>query len=158
VYHGATVPEETADRFMRMDHCAIYVLIAGTYTPVCLLVLNKTIGIPMLIAQYTLAAIGILLIHTCRSAPHFIRVTLYLLMGWMIVLDLGHLRMLMPPEGIAWIIAGGVTYTIGCIVFAIDKPHLWPGRFSAHDLWHVFVLAASACQFYAIWRFIALIR
>jgi len=158
MYHGLDGTPRDIEKLMRMDHAAIYLLIAGTYTPVCLLVLHRALGFPLLAAQYVLAATGISLTLMWRSAPAWIRVTLYLLMGWMIMLSMGQLKVLLPPDAIVWITAGGLSYTIGTVVFATDKPHIWPGRFSAHDLWHLFVLGGSACQFYAIWRFIAMVR
>ena len=158
VYHGLDVPEKLRDRLMRLDHSAIYLLIAGTYTPVCLLVLRQHHGYSILTAQYILAAIGITVTFAYKSAPHWVRVTIYLLMGWMIVVAMGPLTQLMPHEAVVLMYAGGLAYTIGTVVFATNRPHLWPGKFSAHDLWHVFVLAGSAFHFCVMYRFIALIK
>ena len=83
------------------------------------------------------------------------RVTLYILMGWLAVLAWPVLQAVLPPVGRAWLVAGGVLYTGGCVIYATDRPHLWPGKFSAHDLWHLFVLAGSACHFVLMLGFVA---
>jgi hemolysin III len=75
-------------------------------------------------------------------------------MGWMVVLAFAPLRAALPPDGLAWLVAGGVIYTVGAVIFAVDKPHLWPGKFSAHDLWHLFVMGGSACHFVVMAGFI----
>jgi hemolysin III len=76
-------------------------------------------------------------------------------MGWGSLVALGPLRTALSPAGFGWLLAGGVVYSIGTIIFALDRPHLWPGKFSAHDLWHLFVLGGSACHFFVILRFVA---
>ena len=73
----------------------------------------------------------------------------------MVVVALGPLRAALPPEAFRLVVAGGITYTLGTVVFASDRPHLWPGRFSAHDLWHLFVLGGSACYYVLMARYVA---
>ena len=90
---------------------------------------------------------GILASLFWRRAPEWVRVVLYLLMGWLAVVAIGPLHRAMPPAAFAWLVVGGVLYTVGAVVYATDRPHLWPGKFSAHDLWHVFVLGGSGCHF-----------
>jgi len=81
---------------------------------------------------------------------------LYIVMGWLALVAFGPLRAALPPAAIRGLVLGGLLYTIGAVVFATDRPHLWPGRFSAHDLWHVFVLAGSAAHFWVILEYLAL--
>jgi hemolysin III len=76
-------------------------------------------------------------------------------MGWLVVAVSGPVREALPPAGFAWLIAGGLAYSVGAVIFATDRPHLWPGRFSAHDLWHVFVMAGSACHAILVLSYIA---
>ncbi|MBV9850879.1 MAG: hemolysin III family protein [Armatimonadetes bacterium] len=154
LYHSLAVPERIADRLMRLDHCAIYLLIAGTYTPVCLLVLRGAWGWSIFGVEWGLALTGILATLLWRTAPDWFRVVLYVLMGWLIVIAFGPLRAALPAPAFWGIVAGGLTYSVGTIIFATDRPHLWPGRFSAHDLWHLFVLGGSACHFAVMARFL----
>ena len=155
LYHSLRVAPRNADRLMRFDHSAIYLLIAGTYTPVCLITLRGTLGWSIFGVEWGLALTGILTTLLWKSAPDWFRVVLYLIMGWLIAATLGPLRAALPAQAFWGIIAGGVTYSVGTVIFAIDRPHLWPGRFSAHDLWHLFVLGGSACHFVTMARFIA---
>ncbi|MEO7716089.1 MAG: hemolysin III family protein [Capsulimonas sp.] len=154
LYHLLRVPPRYADRLMRFDHTAIYLLIAGTYTPVCLLMLGGWRGWAILGVEYGLAVLGICATLFWKSAPDWVRVALYIIMGWLITLALARLRSSLPPGIVDWLIAGGVIYTLGAVVFALDRPHLLPGKFSAHDLWHLFVLGGSACHFVMMARFV----
>ena len=147
LYHWLPVGPPHVYRLMRFDHTAIFLLIAGTFAPVCLLALRGPWGWGLLVAEYTLAAIGIASLFWPR-VPHAWRVVLYLIMGWISLFAMGPLRASLSPAAFAWLIAGGIVYSMGAAIFALDRPHLWPGKFSAHDLWHVFVLGGSACHFF----------
>lgn len=155
LYHSLSTSERGEAMLQRLDHCAIYLLIAGTYTPVCLVTLRGMWGSALLAIVWSLAAVGIASTWCWKSAPDWWRVLLYVLMGWMVVLAMPSLRAAMAPGGVAWLVAGGVVYSIGTVIFALDRPHLWPGRFSAHDLWHLFVLGGSACHFVVMASFVA---
>jgi hemolysin III len=156
VYHSVHASEKGAEWLMRLDHIAIYLLIAGTYTPVCLTFLRGAWGWTLLGVEWGLAAIGIAIVLFWRRAPDWVRVVLYVCMGWLALAVLAPLREALPPSAIAWLVAGGVVYSIGCVIFALDRPHLVPGKFHAHDLWHVFVLGGSACHFVLVLRYLAL--
>ncbi len=147
LYHALKVAPRHEDRLQRLDHIAIYCLIAGSYAPLCLLPLRGAWGWSVLGIELGLAATGIGIVLLWRRAPDWVRVALYVLMGWTILAALGPVRHVLPPAAFAWLIGGGVVYSVGAVVFALDRPHLWPGRFSAHDLWHCFVLGGSACHF-----------
>lgn len=147
LYHSLHVSEEQVKRLQRLDYAAIFLLIAGTYTPVCLIVLHGVLRWGLLAAIYTIAAGGICTILCWRKHPHWIRVTLYIVMGWLALAILPTLRMVLSPVGMAWLLAGGAIYTVGVVFYALGRPNLWPGKFSSHDLWHVFVLGGSACHF-----------
>jgi hemolysin III len=138
----------------RFDYMAIFLLIAGTYAPLCLITLHGPVGETLLSIEYGLAAIGILNVLFARRTPHAFRVVVYVLMGWLIVTAWGAVEHALSPVAREWMVAGGLCYTIGVVVFALERPNLWPGRFSAHDLWHVFVLGGSACHFWLILRYV----
>ncbi len=144
LYHAKTSASPWPQR---LDHMAIYVMIAGTYTPVCLLSLPRTYGIPMLIAEWSLAVFGLILNLFFGGGHHVLRVALYLSMGWMAILAMGPLRANLTATQLDWLLAGGIVYTLGTIIYATERPRLWPGKFDAHDLWHLFVLTASAFHY-----------
>jgi hemolysin III len=156
LYHSLTVSKSAERRLMRMDHAAIYLLIAGTYTPICLLVLRGAWKWSIFSTEWGLALLGILATLLWPRAPHWVRVTLYLAMGWLVVIAFGPLRSGLPPAAVRGIVAGGLAYSFGTVIYATDRPHLWPGRFSAHDLWHLFVLAGSAFHYATIMRYLAM--
>jgi hemolysin III len=144
VYHTLHSDSPWPQRF---DHMAIYVMIAGTYTPVCLVPLRGPMGYGILAVEWSLALIGVLANVFLGGGPHWLRVSLYLIMGWLALIAMPQLQASLPPQAITWLVAGGITYTLGTIIYATERPRLWPGKFAAHDLWHLFVLAASACHF-----------
>jgi len=154
LYHSLHVSEPQEKRLMRLDHTAIYLLIAGTYAPVCLVALRGAWGWSLLGLECALAAVGAATTFFWKGGGKWVRITLCLIMGWLIITAFSPLSRLLPLAALEWMIAGGVVYAIGAAIFATDWPHLWPGKFSAHDLWHVFVLAGSACHFVLILVFI----
>lgn len=155
LYHSLRVPPHAEKKLARFDYCAIYLLIAGSYTPVCLIALGGAWGSGLMAAIWGLALAGIGGCIFWKNNPDWLRMTLYLVMGWLIVIAAAPLREALPATALRWLLAGGVAYSVGAIILAIDRPHLWPGKFSAHDLWHIFVLAGSACHFVMMACFIA---
>ncbi len=147
IYHSLWATPKGEARLQRFDHIAIYCLIAGSYIPLCLIPLRGALGWTLLGIELGLAALGIGIVLSWKSAPDWVRMVIYLVMGWLIVAAFGPLRHVLPPAAMTWMVSGGVVYSIGAIVFATNRPHLWPGKFSAHDLWHLFVLGGSACHF-----------
>jgi hemolysin III len=140
----------------RLDCMAIYLLIAGTYTPLCLVTLRGPWGWGMLAAEWVMAVTGILTIATRRFDSRWPRTLLYLFMAWVVALvAIVPILRVLPAPALAWLLAGGVIYSIGAVVFALDRPNLWPNRFVAHDLWHLLVILGSACHFVVIARFVA---
>ena len=152
--HSIICSPEAEDRLTRFDYAAIFLLIAGTYTPICTVTLRGPWGWGLLAAVWSIAALGIVAVLGRAPSPR-VRVLTYVAMAWLCVFATGPLVRAMPLPGILWLLAGGVVYTAGAAVFFTDRPHLWPGRFVAHDLWHCMVLAGSACHFFTIWQFVA---
>lgn len=131
----------------RLDHAMIYLLIAGSYTPMCLIILRGAWGWSIFGVEWGLAVVGVSLSIFWKKVPDALRLVLYIAMGWLIVIAIVPLRAMITNTEWYWLVAGGVTYTVGAVVFATDWPHLWPGKFHAHDLWHLFVLGGSICHF-----------
>jgi hemolysin III len=153
--HSVHVSPRAGEHFDRLDYSAIFVLIAGTYTPLCLVPLRGPLGWTLLAVVWLLAAFGISAVWLWRSRKTWARVTTYLCMGWLAIFAAGAIFRTFPPSAVAWLIAGGVVYSVGAVIFITDRPHLWPGRFMAHDLWHVLVLVGSACHFMVMLDFVA---
>jgi len=146
LYHA--IPSPRAKTVFRvLDHAAIYLLIAGTYTPFALGVLRGTWGWSLLIAVWALAAVGIVLKSTRGFRYARLSTAVYLAMGWLIVIAMRPLVAHIGLGGIAWLLAGGLAYTGGVIFFAWDRLRY------GHMIWHLFVLAGSICHFVAVLRY-----
>jgi hemolysin III len=133
----------------------IFVLIAGCYTPVCLLVLEGAHRWEMLALVWGLALCGVLLKLLWMGGPRWLSVMLYLGMGWLIVVTVPALSRAIGFEGIAWSVAGGLVYSVGALIYVLKRPNPIPGVFGFHELWHMFVIAGSACHFWVMLRYIA---
>jgi hemolysin III len=146
LYHG--VPHPPAKRVLKvMDHSAIFLLIAGTYTPFTLGVMRGAIGWSLLVLVWTLALAGVVFIAASRLRYPTVCTLLYLAMGWLILIGIEPLLRHMAPWGLFWLGAGGLAYTGGIVFFAVDRV-----RFG-HLVWHVCVLVGTACHYVAVWRF-----
>lgn len=131
--------------FQKLDHIAIYLLIAGTYTPFCLITLRGPWGWPLLIINWTLAVLGILYELTLAKRTRAPSLIIYVLMGWMIVFALKPLAMALPFGALVWLTLGGLLYTGGIVFFLFDEKikHF-------HGIWHMFVMGGSVCQYFCI--------
>lgn len=155
VMHLYKGPRRTIDVLNRLDHAAIYLLTAGTYTPICVNVLQGGWGAGMLAAVWAFAVVGVvykLVVGPGRRSST--RSTLlYLAMGWMAVIAVPKLIEALPLPALALIAAGGLAYTVGAIVYFFDDPDVRP-TFGLHEIWHIFVLAGSGFHFAAIAVFV----
>jgi hemolysin III len=131
--------------FQVLDHQAIYLLIAGTYTPFTLLALKGPIGWWLFGAVWTLALIGILLDSIPRKGGRILSLLIYLGMGWLVLFALRPLIAALPPAGFWWLVAGGVFYTVGVIFYLLDDRYPW-----CHGVWHLFVLGGSISHYFVI--------
>lgn len=143
LYHSTT--HEAAKQLFRLfDHTAIFLLIAGTYTPFALGVLRGPWGWSMLAAVWTLAIVGIVLKVIARTRHSRISIVLYVVMGWMAVVAIKPMFALIPAPGILLILAGGIAYTGGLAFFAAHRVRYH------HFIWHLFVIAGTICHFFAV--------
>jgi len=153
LYHFLSKNHPAKDLFQILDHAAIYILIAGTYTPLVLLVLPPAWGWSMFGVIWGLALSGVLM-KVCRPVQRWISGGLYLLMGWLIVIALVPLKEALSLEAIAWLLAGGIFYTVGTIFCALDdvkKLNMW---YSFHDIFHIFVMLGSFSHFWFMYKFV----
>ncbi len=155
LYHLLPLSPRGVARLRRVDHMTIFVLIAGTYTPVCLLALDGGWRAGLLGVVWGLALCGVLLKLLWMGAPRQLSVALYLAMGWLAVVAAPAIFRAVPAGGVAWFLGGGLAYSVGAVVYGLKRPDPLPGVFGFHELWHLFVLAGSACHFWAMLRYIA---
>ena len=155
LYHLLPLSPSGVARLRRLDHVAIFVLIAGTYTPFCLLALQGGWRWGLLALVWALALCGVLLKVLWMGGPRWLSVVLYLGMGWVAVVAAPALLQAVPVGGMAWVLAGGLIYSVGALVYGFKRPNPIPGVFGFHELWHLFVVAGSACHFWAVLRFVA---
>ena len=143
LYHA--IQHRPAKRILRKcDHAAVYLLIAGTYTPFLLISLRNTIGVPMLAVVWGMALIGVFWKIFFTGRYEVIATIVYVLMGWMCLLAFRQMVANVPPLGVALLFAGGIVYTLGVLFYALEKiPY-------NHAVWHLFVLGGSACHFAAV--------
>ncbi len=147
LYHALPLPAHRLRPLRTLDHIAIYFLIAGTYTPVAIVTLHGTPGQMLLVAAWSIALLGVPFKIWWLDAPVWVSTGVYLAMGYMSLLAAAPLAAAVPPSGLAWLLAGGVAYTVGAIIFTRRRPDPWPGRFGHHEIWHLLVLVGSACHF-----------
>jgi hemolysin III len=155
LYHLLPVSASAIARLRRLDHMTIFILIAGTYTPVCVLALGGVWRAGLLGLIWTLALCGIVLKLLWMDAPRWLSVGVYLAMGWLAVIAASAIFQAIPSGGIAWILIGGLVYSAGALIYGLKRPNPVPGIFGFHELWHLFVMAGSACHFWVMLRYIA---
>jgi hemolysin III len=147
LYHALPLPRHRLRRLRMLDHIAIYFLIAGTYTPVALVTLHGRWGYVLLTVAWAIALVGIPFKIWWLDAPVWLSTATYLAMGYMALLAAVPLARAVPPGGLGWLVAGGVAYTVGAVIFARERPDPFPGKFGHHEIWHLLVLAGSGCHF-----------
>ena len=152
IYHLFGGPDFEVGVLRKIDHASIYLLIAGTFTPFCILIVKGIWGMATLTFVWVLAIIGTTAMFLNSFWKHFPRwaaTGLYLLMGWIAVLIIYPMKMY--PIMLLWIFIGGIFYTIGAVIYAIKKPNLFKG-FGFHELFHIFVLLGTISHFVAIYK------
>jgi len=143
LYHARKSPENDTSIWRKLDHSAIFFLIAGTYTPMCYLYLDGAMKWGILIAQWTLVLLGIIFKIFFVNAPRVIGTSIYLLMGWMVVIPFRSIINAMPHGVFMFLLWGGILYTVGAVIYAIKKPDPLPDYFGFHEIFHIFVVAGA---------------
>jgi len=154
IYHIVARPQKISKLLKRIDHMMIFILIAGTYTPICLIPLEAAsggkIGITVLTIVWCVAIVGIILKIVWLNAPRWLYTAQYILMGWIAIFAIVPLFNTMNTEGFMWLFIGGITYTIGGVIYATKWPKLNFKWFGFHEVFHVFVLVGSVCHYFMI--------
>ena len=149
LYHSVNSTVKVNRRLKKMDHMMIFVMIAGSYTPVCLIVLHGRTGYILCALVWTVAIIGMLIKAFWITCPKWFSSIIYISMGWLCVLAMVPLVQALPAAAFVWLVAGGVIYTVGGIIYALKLP-LFNAKhqyFGSHEIFHVFVMAGSLCHY-----------
>ncbi len=156
LYHSIYASEAITCILQKFDHIMIYFLIAGTYTPICLLALPKSSGWPLLILIWGLTVCGFILTVFWINSPKWLNSTIYILMGWLCIFAFKPLFTAISPTAFAWLFAGGIIYTIGGVIYALKLPvfNKLHKNFGSHEIFHLFVLGGSICHYYMIYTYL----
>lgn len=155
LYHCINTSVKGRIALRRLDHASIYLLIAGTYTPICLVPLRGPWGWALFGVIWGLALLGLTMTMLWINAPRSITAGIYIFMGWLAIIAIYPLAQVLASKGLFWLLAGGVMYTIGGVLYALK----WPGRsnprFGCHEIFHVFIVLGSVCHFLLMYRIVA---
>lgn len=155
LYHSLPLSERGIAFLRRLDHMSIYLFIAGTFTPICMFVLRGNLGWALFIITWGVAAGGLVLKVTWMHAPRWLSVLTYVGMGWLGLIALPRLIQVGAPGLLAWLVAGGMLYSIGAGIYALRRPNPLPGVFGFHEIWHCFVLGGAFAHFWMIRAYVA---
>ena len=156
-YHALDLSERANRILRKLDHMMIFVLIAGTYTPVCVIVLGGRTGYGLLALVWGIALVGILVKAFWITCPKGCSYMVYIAVGWVCVLAFTQIMNSLSPQAFLWLLAGGIIYTIGGVIYALKLP-LFNSKhknFGSHEIFHLFVMGGSACHFIMMYCFVA---
>lgn len=157
IYHSLDINEKVNRRLRKLDHMMIFILIAGSYTPICLIVLHGKTGIILCALVWTVAIIGIVIKACWITCPKWFSSVLYIAMGWLCVLAFGQIFNALSHAAFGWLLAGGIIYTVGGIIYALKVP-LFDSKhknFGSHEIFHIFVMLGSMCHFIMMYFFVS---
>lgn len=157
VYHTFDLSDKINRRLKKFDHMMIFILIAGTYTPICIIALKGIVGLRLLVVIWGMAILGICLKAFWVYCPKWVSSVIYITMGWTCVLAFTPLLSVLSPAAFGWLLAGGIIYTIGGLIYALKLPIFNSNHpyFGTHEIFHLFCLGGSICHFVFIYHFIA---
>jgi hemolysin III len=154
-YHMAWARERVIAILRQLDHSAIYLLIAGTYTPFCLLAFSGFWKWGLFAIIWSIAIVGIVVKLFVMNAPRWLTAGTYIIMGWLCVGAAGQMLHALPAGALIWLAAGGIIYTLGAVVYITRILDFAPGRFGFHEVWHIFVILGALAHFIAIAAYLA---
>ena len=156
-YHSVDLTGRSLRIFRKLDHMMIFVLIAGSYTPVCLIVLGGKLGYTLLALVWGIAAVGMLVKACWITCPKWFSSVIYIAMGWVCVLVFGTLLKTLSAPAFLWLLAGGIIYTVGGVIYALKLPIFNAKHkfFGSHEVFHLFVMGGSICHFIFMYLYVA---
>ena len=155
-YHSVNLTGKALRFFKKLDHMMIFVLIAGTYTPVCLIILGGPLGYTLLAVVWGIALFGIILKACWVTCPKWFSSMIYIAMGWVCLGVFGTLWDTLPHAAFLWLLAGGIFYTVGGVIYAL-KLSVFNGKhkyFGSHEIFHIFVMLGSICHFIFMYQYV----
>lgn len=154
LYHWLPLNENGVAFMRRVDHMVIFFIIAATYTPICLIPLKGVWGMSILSCVWSFAIIGLFVKLFWMGAPRWLSTSLYLMMGWLCIFAVWPLIQNLQTGALLWLLAGGLFYSIGAIIYAIKKPDFFPGIFGFHELFHVLIMLGTTSHFIVMYRYV----
>lgn len=157
IYHTFDISPKVNRMLRRLDHTMIYVLIAGSYTPVCMVVLGDESGLRLLELVWGIAAAGILVSILWINCPKWFSSIIYIAMGWVCITAFHEIVTALQPAAFGWLLAGGLIYTIGGVIYALKLP-IFDAKhknFGLHEIFHLFVMGGSLCHFIMMYLYVA---
>jgi hemolysin III len=149
-YHLVKAGSAVQNKLRKIDHSSIFFLIAGTYTPFCLIAFTGIWRWGLLTIIWVIALLGITVKVFYINAPRWLNVIIYLLMGWLCVVAVPQMHSMLPVGALVWLIIGGVFYTLGAGIYATHSFNFRPGSFGFHEVWHIFVLLGAAAHYISV--------
>lgn len=156
-YHTVNLSGNRLKFFRKLDHMMIFVLIAGSYTPVCLMILGNNVGYPLLALVWGIALVGMVINLCWITCPKWVSSIIYIAMGWVCVLVFGQLLDSLSTAAFLWLLGGGILYTVGGVIYALKLP-IFNSKykcFGSHEVFHLFVMAGSICHFIFMFVYVA---
>lgn len=150
IYHGQKKEQDDKNPWRKLDHIAIFFMIAGTYTPICYLYLDVYWRWSIIGAQWLLVILGMVFKLVYIHSPRWLTITIYLLMGWMALIPLWQLMATMPLCSLILLFAGGLAYSLGAVLYAIKKPNPFPGVFGFHEIFHLLIIIGAVMHYLVI--------
>ena len=156
IYHSVDSTEKVNRRLRKMDHMMIFVMIAGSYTPVCLIVLHNRIGYILCALVWSIAILGMILKGCWITCPKWFSSIIYIAMGWTCLPVFARLWTDLPHAAFGWLLAGGIIYTIGGVIYALKLPvfNALHKYFGSHEIFHLFVMGGSVCHFIFMYHYV----
>lgn len=158
LYHWLKLSDAGILTLRKADHIMIFIYIAATYTPICIIALNGTLGWGLFGAVWLVALGGIIIKIFWMKAPRWISTFIYILMGWLAVIVIYPLVNSLETEALIWLLIGGLFYTVGAVIYAIKKPDPFPGVLGFHEIFHLFVLLGTFSHFWMMYKYIAVMN
>lgn len=156
-YHTLDISPKVNQILRKVDHMMIFILIAGTYTPVCMIVLGDRTGWSLLALVWGIAVVGILINALWITCPKWFSSAIYIAMGWVCVFAFSKIVAALPSQAFGWLLAGGIIYTIGGVIYALKLPifNSIHKNFGSHEIFHLFVMGGSLCHYIMMYAFVA---
>ncbi|WP_425447984.1 PAQR family membrane homeostasis protein TrhA [Dethiothermospora halolimnae] len=154
VYHMLDISKKINRILRKIDHMMIYFLIAGTYTPICLVALRGAWGWTIFTIIWTVAIAGMIIKAVWINVPRIVSTLSYIIMGWIVVIAFFPLVKNLSLAGVTWLILGGVMYTVGGVIYALKKPNITNKYFGFHEIFHIFIILGSICHFIVMFNYI----